>query len=203
MTSTSPSTSKIKPSPDQVTRGKKQWMIYAGGVVIVLLFALINIFVYRYSQRMARQKLGFGIINKLSKESGLTPTPTSTPTPTPKPTPTPRPIPSGKKTFSVSSGKKTGPQFRTGFIDPYDPKSGTGQTISISLVGSKPVTTAKLTMQTDTKSKEVVMSLTSGTASEGVWEGTWTVDDTYLYTYNATIAASDGQETNTITITLR
>lgn len=193
MASISPSTPDIKKSPVSPV-AKKKWVIYVGGAAIILLFALINIFVYRYSQRKAEVKR-----EPQPLVSSLPPTPTLTPTPIP----TPKPIPTGKKTFSVMSGKKTGPQFRTGAIDPYDPKKGSLQTISVSLVSIKPLTTVKLTMQTDTKSKEVVMSLTSGTATEGTWSGTWTVDDTYLYTYNATIAASDGQETNSITITLR
>jgi hypothetical protein len=122
---------------------------------------------------------------------------------TPTPTPSPRPIPSGKKTFSVSSGKKTGPQFASGAIDPYDPKIGSTQTISVTIVSSKPVTSGTLTMQTDTKTKKVPLSMVSGTPINGVWAGTWTVDDTYLYTYLATLTATDGTETNKVELTLR
>lgn len=115
----------------------------------------------------------------------------------------PRPIPAGKQTFSVSTGKKSGPKIRNGTIDPYDPLSGRTQTISVTVASKSPVLTVKFTMQTDTKSKEVAMQLTSGTVTDGIWEGTWTVDDTYLYTYNAIIEASDGKESNAITLTLR
>ncbi len=122
---------------------------------------------------------------------------------TPTPKPSPRPIPSGKKTFSVSSGKKTGPQFQGGAIDPYDPTMKGTQTISVTIVSTKPVTTATLTMQTDTKTKKVPMEIVSGTSTNGVWEGTWTVDDSYLYTYVATITVTDGTESNKIDLTLR
>lgn len=121
----------------------------------------------------------------------------------PTPTHSPRPIPSGKKTFSVSSGKKTGPLFGEGAIDPYDPKIKATQTISVAITGTKPVTTATLTMQTDTKTKKVPMKIISGTNTNGVWEGSWTVDDSYLFTYVATITASDNTETNKIDLTLR
>ena len=194
-----PNTTKFKSnqSPEYPT-AKKKWMIYAGGAVIVLIFALINIFVFRYSQRKARETREPQLSLSL-----LPPTPTLESILTPTPSPTPKPIPSGKKTFSVSSGKKIGPLFRTGAIDPYDPPSGSPQTISVAVVSKKPVTTVKLTMQTDTKSKEIVMQLTNGTTMEGTWAGIWTVDDTYLYTYNATMTATDGQETNSVTLTLR
>ena len=122
---------------------------------------------------------------------------------TPTPIPSPRPIPSGKKTFSVSSGKKTGPQFQSGAIDPYDPKMKGTQTISVTIVSTNPVTLATLSMQTDTKTKKVPMEMVSGTATNGTWAGTWTVDDSYLYTYVATITAADGTESNKIDLTLR
>lgn len=124
-------------------------------------------------------------------------------TPLPSFSSAPRPIPTGKQTFSVSMGKKSGPKIRTGTIDPYDPKKGSKQTISVMVQSKNPITITKITMQTDTKSKEVAMQLTSGTVTDGIWEGTWTVDDTYLYTYNAIIEASDGKESNVITLTLR
>lgn len=118
--------------------------------------------------------------------------------PTPTPTPTPKPIPTGKQTFSVSSGKKTGPQFATGEIDPYDPAMGSRQTFSVSVKGTNPVTTVSLTIATDTKSRTIAMDLNDGTYS-----GSWIVDDTYFYTYLATFTASDGSEENKVELTLR
>lgn len=184
MVSVSSRKSVTKKSSDHLT-GKKQRMIYFGVSLIVFLFVFI----------IAMN----GLRTQPLQPSVLSPTPT----PTLTPTPIPRPIPTGKKTFSVSSGKKTGPLLGNGVIDPYDPKLESPQTISISVASNKPVTTAKLTMETDTKSQEVLMKLASGTTTDGIWEGTWTVDDTYLYTYNATITATDGQETNSVKITLR
>lgn len=176
--------SVTKKSSDHLTE-KKLRMIYFGVGLIVFLF----VFIIAMNGLRTRPQQPF--------------VHSSTPTPTLTSTPTPRPIPTGKRTFSVSSGKKTGPLLGNGVIDPYDPKLDNPQIISISIASNKPVTTAKLTIETDTKSKEVLMKLASGTITDGIWEGTWTVDDTYLYTYNATITATDGQETNSVKITLR
>lgn len=122
----------------------------------------------------------------------------SVPTPVPTPTPTPKPIPHGKQTFSVSSGKKTGPQFLKGAIDPYDPSMGSRQTFSVSVIGTKPVTTVSLTLVTDTKSRTIAMK-----SNDGTYSGSWIVDDTYFYTYLATFTANDGTEENKVELTLR
>ncbi len=180
----SPNQSSVKKS---VTSQKPQvhYIYYVALAVTILIFGVV---VYQLDVLSIPKSK-----NPLSINTNIPPTPTQAP----------RPIPSGKQTFSVSNGKKIGPQFQTGAIDPYDPTKGNQQTISVSISSTQPVATATLTMQTDTRSKEIPMQLTSGTTNKGIWAATWTVDDTYLYTYNAIIFATDGQETNAITITLR
>lgn len=116
--------------------------------------------------------LSYWLVTSFFLEKGTLPT-LSFPTrgltvPSPSPSPSPRPIPSGKKTFSVSSGKKTGPLFGEGAIDPYDPKMKGVQTISVTIASVKPVTEATLTMQTDTKTKKVPMQIITGTSTNGV-----------------------------------
>lgn len=119
------------------------------------------------------------------------------------PTPTPRPIPHGKQTFSVTSGKKTGPQLNGGAIDPYDPLFGAPQKITVKITGKKPVTSVTLTVKTDNQTRNYSMELFEGTATDGTWIGSVQTDDTYLYTYNILFTATDGTETNTVELTLR
>lgn len=125
------------------------------------------------------------------------------PTPLPTPTPTPKPIPTGKQAFSVSSGKKTGPQFQTGTIDPYDPARGSHQLWTVNVKSEKPVTKASLTLTTDTQARTLPLELKEGSPTDGLWTATWIAGDTYLYTYLATFTASDGTEENTVELTLR
>ena len=179
--------------------------IIIGFVVFLIISTFILSFLY-FSKKDKPKSPNQALLQSstsLTPAPSLTLTSSPTPGPTSTPVPSPRPIPSGKKTFSVSSAKKTGPQFQGGAIDPYDPKVNSTQTITVAITSSKPVTTGTLTMKTDTKTRDVPMSIVSGTATNGVWAGTWTVDDTYLYTYTVTIIATDNTETNTVELTLR
>lgn len=112
-------------------------------------------------------------------------------------------LPQGKIPFTVSSGQKTGPQFREGFIDPYDPQVGEKQTFQIKILGKQPVERATLTLQTDTITKTYALQLIAGDQYQGLWQGEWITEDTHNYLYVATIEATDSQATNKIDITLR
>jgi hypothetical protein len=143
------------------------------------------------------------IIILLSRSSRITRLTTVT-TPTLTPTPTAYPVNRhGKLGFAISSGKKSGPQFAKGFVDPYDVQVGKPQLLSLTFSQSSPVTSVTATWQTDTKQTVVLLKLVEGTATEGRWEGSWICDDTYLYTLAISATASDGKEDNTIDITLR
>ena len=111
--------------------------------------------------------------------------------PEPTATPTPRPIPHGKKGFSVSSGKKTGPQFDRGFVDPYDPASGGTQIVSITLVSASPVTKATATLKSDHTETSAPFTLTDGLNTNGRWEAQIEYSDSYFYTYLIKIVAED------------
>ena len=125
-------------------------------------------------------------------------------TPIPTPTPTPKPIPHGKQTFSVSSGKKTGPQFRTGTIDPYDPARSGKQTVSVFVRDTVPVVSVMSTLKLDNGQKmESDMKLVEGTATDGRWETTWQVVYPYFYTYNLIFIAKDGNDASQVELTLR
>lgn len=182
----------------------KKTLTIGGVILVILLFALGNVWIYRWSRETARAKLSSNIFEFLRDKAfkkSLEPTPT--PTPSPTPTPTPKPIASGKQSFTVSSGKKTGPQFLKGEINPYDPAIGSHQLWTIQLKSVKPVTRASLTITTDKTAKTLPLELKEGSPTDGVWTATWIAGDTYLYTYTARFTASDGTEENTVELTLR
>lgn len=160
-------------------------------VAIGFLVAVLVAFNLWFFRRVGTLRIG------LPKMSRIIPTPLPTPTPTPKP------IPSGKQSFTVSSGKKTGPQFRSGEIDPYDPARGTHQLWTVTVKSAKPVTKASLTLTTDSMAKTLPLELKEGSATDGVWTATWIAGDSYLYTYLARFTATDGTEENSVELTLR
>lgn len=128
---------------------------------------------------------------------------TQTPSPSPTPT-TPRPIPHGKTDFSVSQADKTKPQFGRGNIDPYDPSQGSKQTVTISVKDEQPITQVTAILKTDnTVSQPYPFQLISGSATDGQWQGSWTVNDTYFYTYNLILEATSSRGQSTVEITLR
>lgn len=114
-------------------------------------------------------------------------------------TPTPKPIPHGKVEFTVSTGKNsTGPRMRKGSIDPYDPDLGATQTFTIDV--DEPVNKVIAILTTDNKvSSEYQLKKTTGTT----WQGSWKVNDSYLYKYKLTIKAVGPNGTSKVGITLR
>jgi hypothetical protein len=122
---------------------------------------------------------------------------------TPQPTPTPRPIPHGKISFTVGGNNIQGPRFSAGFLDPYDPAQKTEQTIQVDITSSAPVVSAWGIMMSDHKTQSFPFTLTSGTTTQGTWQGKWMVNDTYLYTYTLEIHAVGANGSNMTGITLR
>lgn len=127
----------------------------------------------------------------------------SEPTPIPSPTRTPPKVWHGKGTFTVST-RQSGPQFSTGTLDPYDPPVGGRQTISLSLNDTKPITKVTVVVQTDNKKNgPMTLSRVSGSDTTGVWQTTWTFDDSYNLNYVMTFTAQSENGTSTITNVIR
>ncbi len=111
------------------------------------------------------------------------------PTKVPTPTPTPRPIPHGKWGFGVSTSQR-GPQLGRGYLDPYDPAYGAKQIITLYASDDKAVQSVRATIKTDTKVHQPIeFTRINGSDLGGEWQGSWTVDDTYLYTYSMVFEA--------------
>lgn len=122
----------------------------------------------------------------------------------PTPTPTPRPIPHGAKGFTVSQTDRTVPQMSRGSIDPYDPERGATQTVTVAVKHKQPVTEVTAVLKTDhAVSSPFPFTLTSGTSTNGEWQGSWQVTDTYLYKYALVLEATSGTKTAKVEITLR
>lgn len=99
---------------------------------------------------------------------------------TPTPSPTPKPLPSGKQTYRFSHGQNvTGPKPQTVVVDPLTPAPGEKQTVTVIIASDSPIIEAKATLDTDHDSNIYPL-----TASQGeTWEATWTINDSYDYTY--------------------
>jgi len=88
----------------------------------------------------------------------------------------------------MSHGKAVqGPKPSQIVINPYDPKIGAKQTITIDVKYETAIASGSITMETDEKTKKYALKKISGTNTQGVWETTITTDDTHDYIYNVAI----------------
>ena len=157
--------------------------------ICTIAFIGLNIAVFQYGRRFMRK------IGDNTTASG------------PIPTPTPTPIPfknKGKMDFSVStSGSMPGPKIIACSIDPLDFSTTKMQTFQMTLTSTTPVATASVGWRTDNEEHEVPLTLISGTATKGVWEGKKQVTDTAWYRYEMVMKATDGTNKRETTLTLR
>lgn len=107
--------------------------------------------------------------------------------PVPRPlTSTLSPLAQGKQIYKIrQSEKEQGPKLKEVVVDPFDPKTGERQTMSIETSYSEPIESAKVTLKTDQGSKIYPLRLVEGTNLDGRWEGSWGTDDTHLVIYDA------------------
>jgi hypothetical protein len=137
---------------------------------------------------------GLKTISDMFKQDSHSPTSTASP----------RRIPSGPKGFTVSQADKTVPQFGRGEINPYDPAKGATQTLTITVKFKDPVTSVSAILRTDKQSSELIpLTLINGTNTDGQWQATWKITDTYLYNYALSLEAKSGKSVGVVEITLR
>lgn len=120
--------------------------------------------------------------------------------------PSPRPLATGKQTYLISGSTPKAPKMSEVTFDPIDPKSGQNQTIIVKAldVNASLVKMVSVTLNTDNKSETHSLSLSQGTAQDGVWQGSWKISDSYDYKYTATFRAENAAGlAQTSTLTLR
>lgn len=118
--------------------------------------------------------------------SGSTPTATlkPTPVPLPAPTPAPRPLPSGKQIYNLSHGENVvGPKISQVIVDPLDPSVGGTQIVTIKITHTSPVIEAKATLETDNMSKTYTFERIGGVDTDGTWQASWKMEDSYDQNY--------------------
>lgn len=156
----------------------KRPKVYIPLAILFCLYIGINVFVYFYSSNVFNLETfaRFPFLNTF-----MQPTESPTPTPTPRPI---RAIPGGKQVYTVSNGSDVaGPKIQEVTIDPQTPKSSETQTVTITVKNDSPVTEATAIIQTDHNQYKNSLKLISGTATNGIWQGSWSITDTYNYTY--------------------
>lgn len=156
--------------------------------------------------------VGAGVWFVLSNRGGFKSTdsqvggPTAVPTPTliPTPTPTPTLLLHGKETYTISQGPEVkGPKITRAVIDPLDPQTGQNQTVTVKVNHQAPVLSVGLKLTTDNKNKTFPLTRISGTDTDGEWQGSWIMEDTYLYNYLMEITAKTTADQSSVMLTIR
>lgn len=137
--------------------------------------------------------------NQLSSSGLAENSPAASPTPTPKPTIVP--LPEGSQTYRFSNGSKVvGPKISSLTIDPLTPNQGDTQTVTLSAMHTSAITSVTIEVITDHKTEKHTLTQKSGTSVDGSWEGAWTMNDTFDYTYGLrlVLTSSEGIYDNTM-----
>jgi LysM repeat protein len=141
------------------------------------------------------------------------PPPPSPPPPTPAPPPSPPPptppppscqdqYPSGAQTYSVTT--KTIPKIYQIVVDPLDVEYLASQTVKTSVkANGSPITSVSGQAITDTKTVNFTLNLISGSQTDGVWQGTWVLQDSICQNYQISITAISNSGTSKVVLTFK
>ena len=103
-----------------------------------------------------------------------------------EPTPTPIPLPTGLQSYEFTHGAQVvGPKVAKIVYDPLTPSAGETQKVTLTAAYSVPITEVVLTIVSDHLITPHVLSLASGTNTNGTWTGSWVIDDTLNTRYAA------------------
>jgi len=176
-------------TPPLTKEKKKAWAVI--GIIGIVVFALINIYTFRYGAQLARKW-------EAERIARIPPAPTPTPTPTPIPFKV-----KGIMKFTTSLGATDGPKMTKCSIDPLDFSTSPTQTFTVDVSHGKPVTSVTAVLMSDNTQKNVPLTLKTGSATSGTWVGSWNVSDTAWYRYQIAVNATDGTNTSNVVVTLR
>ncbi len=139
------------------------------------------------------------------KVTDITKSATAKPKATPTPTPIPlRPDDGVKGTYQVGMGQHEGPTVTQVVFDPLDVKKGQTLNLTVKANDTAGVSTLTGVLTTDRGSVNIELSLKSGSAADGVWSGSASLNDTVDYKYILTLTAkSSNGKTSTVTVAPR
>ena len=163
----------------------KRLMVILIPTIIVATFLLI---LFKNQLALWAKRFQIGLSLKPSPTATLEPKTAASPTPTPKPTP--YPLKQGKETYSISQTSGVRPRIELAEIDPHEPKVGTNQKIRVRVSDKDPIRGVTISLKSDNKTTTLPPTkLVEGTNLEGIWETSWNMNDTILFTYVFTIKA--------------
>ncbi len=110
---------------------------------------------------------------------------------------------SGAQTYSVTT--KSVPKIYKIIVDPLDVEYLSSQAVKAYIrdTNGNPITSVSGTAITDEKSTNFNLNLISGTETDGVWQGSWTLTDSICQNYQLKIQAQSESGTSEVTLTFK
>lgn len=161
--------------------------------IAVLAVFLIFDFIFIYYLLINKPNPILNNLNFFNNSSNNSNAPLNlTPTPIPSPTPTPTPVPllQGPQTYSVSN--RENPSIYELDFNTIDPHTST-QIATVKVKDNTNVTGVSAKVQSENKTANYNLSLKSGTANDGSWVGSWTINDSYNKHFMITFSSVDSQ----------
>jgi len=112
-------------------------------------------------------------------------------------------IATGEQVYNISSSNE--PRFTQVIFNPLDVMLGGTQLVTVKVKDNNgnPITSVEATANTENDTTPFSLSLVSGTAVDGTWEGTWTLQDANCSAYQISIDAASASGTSNVTVTFR
>jgi LysM repeat protein len=135
------------------------------------------------------------------------PSPPSPPSPPPPPPSPPPPscqgqYPSGAQTYTGTT--KTLPKIYQIVVDPLDVEYLASQTVKTSVkANGNPITSVSGSAITDSKTVNFTLNLISGSETDGVWQGSWVLQDSICQNYQIAITATSDSGTSKVVLTFK
>lgn len=153
-------------------------------ILLFLIILTLGLYLSPYPLSYFTPKKLYNRLIQTKQKRALPESSTSEETAKKPPCPSPLPLPEGPDTYRLSHSESVkGPRLQTVTLDPIKLKEGQTQTLTATIKYDSDVTKASITIKTDNKQKEKDLELTSGTAQNGTWQTSWTLDDTYKCDY--------------------
>lgn len=113
------------------------------------------------------------------------------------------PVAYGRQTYKVST--KSIPIISEFIVDPLDVAFNSSQDVivNISDTNDNPITSVTGLASTDTGTTPFALSLSSGTETNGTWQGSWVLKDSVCSNFMVTITATSNSGTTKVDVTFR
>jgi len=175
---------RVLPAKESIKSRLPKWPIYYWIFWVVLVTTLAISGFYFYLSPQFKQKL-------LRRLEFISPPATEDIKEPAKPPPAP--LASGPQTYMISGSTPGAPKITEATVDPIDPAQGSSQTWTLKIIdaGNGPTKEVTISIFTDNKNERHSLAKIEGTETESTWQGKWTLEDSYDYTYVAVLRAKN------------